>query len=57
MALGYLFGAVTFAFLCSLVWLALDGSILGAIGVYLLSGQIAMLSLLAAAVWNSRRTE
>ena len=44
MIIGYLIGATTFAGLCSLVWMLLGGSFLGAVLAYLVGGQLAILT-------------
>ena len=57
MIIGYLIGATTFAGLCSLVWMLLGGSFLGAVLAYLVGGQVAILTLIGFALFRaSRRT-
>ena len=54
MALTYMIGTTTFAALCSLVWLLTGGSIASAFGLYLISGQIAMIAFVARAALSQK---
>ena len=49
MAFTYMFASTSFALLCSLCWLATGGSFLSALLMYLVSGQVAMLAMIAKA--------
>ena len=53
----YTIGATSFAALCSIVWLTLGGSVVSAIWLYLISGQIAMITLVARSAFTHRRAE
>lgn len=55
MVLHYVIGTTTFAVLCSLAWLIMGGSVLSAVGLYLISGQVAMLMLVARALLSHKR--
>ncbi len=54
MLLKYVIGTTTFAALCSICWLVLGGGFLSALLVYVVSGQMCMVSLVALAFFRAR---
>lgn len=54
MLLKYVIGTTTFAALCSICWLILGGTFLSALLLYVVSGQLCMVSLIALAFFRSR---
>lgn len=57
MALGYTLTATTFAALCGIVWLLLGGTFLQAVAVYLVSGQVLLLSLFGLALLRAPQSD
>lgn len=55
MAAGYVFGSLFMAALSSLIWLALGGSMLSTLMVYVLTGQTAMTMLFSIEAFRSER--
>jgi len=55
MSVGYTLGAMGFAVFCSVIWLGLGYSVISAVMVYLVSGQLAMVGLIARAAKQFKR--
>ena len=54
MAVKYITATTSFAILCSLIWLLMGGTFLQAAGLYLISGQVAMVALICISLSNTQ---
>ena len=54
MAFAYILASVTYGLMCAICWLVMGGPALTAIWVYLIAGQMAMITLVGRAYMKSR---
>lgn len=57
MMMGYLVSAAISAILCTLLWLGTGGSIVWAIPVYIMSGNLVLATLVSFAALKSRSAD
>ncbi len=57
MMIGYLVSAATAAVICTLFWLGTGGSVIWAIPVYIMSGNLMLVTLISLAAFKSRSAD